>query len=111
MNKGFDSPSALAVITECNVFLSRDFVISQGSGKGKILAPFRCKVYIKKLLKDLCTPRTGILLLNYNLSAPTFANGMTLSAMYPSCLNALISIAYQYSYDQRYELIMTKLHL
>ena len=75
-----------------NGFLSRDFVISQGSRQG--LAPFMYKVYINKLLKDLCTPGIGILLLNYNLSAPTFADGMTLSALYPSCLNVLISVAY-----------------
>ena len=86
-----------------NGFLSRDFVISQGSGQGRILAPFMYKVYINKLLKDLCTPGIGIILLNYNLSAPTFADDMTLSALYPSCLNALISIAYRYSCDWRYE--------
>ena len=57
-----------------NSFLSRDFVIFQGSGQGRILAPFKYKVYINKLLKDLCTPGIGILLLNYNLSAPTFAD-------------------------------------
>ena len=87
-----------------NGFLSRDFVISQGSGQGRILAPFMYKVYINKLLKDLCTPGIGIILLNYNLSAPTFADDMTLSALYPSCLNALISIACRYSCDWRYEL-------
>ena len=86
-----------------NGFLSRDFVISQGSGQGRILAPFMYKVYINKLLKDLCTPGIGILLLNYNLSAPTSADDMTLSELYPSCLNALISIAYRYSCDWRYE--------
>ena len=62
-----------------NGFLSRDFVISQG--QGRILAPFMYKVYINKLLKDLCTPGIGIFLLNYNLSAPTFADDMTLSAL------------------------------
>ena len=82
-----------------NGFLSRDFVISQG----RILAPFMYKVYINKLLKDLWAPGIGILLLDYNLSAPTFADYMTLSALYPSCKNALISIAYQYSCDWRYE--------
>ena len=86
-----------------NGFLSRDFVISQGSGQGRFLAPFMYKVYINKLLKDVCTPGIGIFLLNYNLSAPTFADDMTLSALYPSCLNALISIAYRYSCDWRYE--------
>ena len=61
------------------------------------------KVYINKLLKDLYTPGIGIILLNCNLSAPTFANDMTLSAVYPSYLNALISIAYQYFCHWRYE--------
>ena len=61
------------------------------------------KVYINKLLKDLCTPGIGILLLNYNLSAPAFADDMTLSALYPSCLNVLISVAYQHSCNWRYE--------
>ena len=60
-------------------------------------------VNINKLSKDLCTQGIGILLLDYNLSAPTFADDMTLSTLYPSCLNALISIAYQYSCDWRYE--------
>ena len=84
-------------------FPSRDFVISQGSGQGRILAKSMYKVYINKLLKDLCTPGIGIFLLNYNLSAQTFADDMTLSALYPSCLNALISIAYQYYCGWRYE--------
>ena len=92
--------TSIHVCVTYNGFLSRDFVISQGSGQGRILAPFMCKVYINKLLKDLCTPGIGILLLNYNLSAPTFADDMTLSALYTSCLNALISIAYEYSCDQ-----------
>ena len=61
------------------------------------------KVYIHKLLKDLCTSGIGILLLNYNLSGLTFADDMTFSALYPSGLNALISIAYQYFCDWRYE--------
>ena len=43
-----------------NGFLSRDFVIFQGSGQGRILAPFMNKIYINTLLKDLCTPGIGI---------------------------------------------------
>ena len=86
-----------------NGFLRRDFVISQGSGQGRNLAPFMHKVYVNKLLKELCSPGMGILLLNYNLSVPTFADDMTFPVLYPSCLNALISITYQYSCDWRYE--------
>ena len=98
-----DYASNIHACATYNGFLSRDFVISQASGQERILAPFMYKVYINMLLKDLCTPGIGIPLLNYNLSAPTFADDMTPSALYPSCLSALISIAYQYSCEWRYE--------
>ena len=57
------------------------------------------KVYINKLLKELFTTGIATLLQNYNLSAPTFADDMTLSAIYSSP----ISITYGYSCDWRYE--------
>ena len=57
---------------------SSSFSASQGSGKGRILAPFLYKVYINQLLMELCQLDIGITLFNHSLSAPSFADDMTL---------------------------------
>ena len=85
-----------------NGHISRSFDILQGSGQGRILAPFLYKIYINQLLKELCNLNVGICLFNFNLACPSFADDMTLAACYPSCLRVLIELAYQYSCKWRY---------
>ena len=45
----------------------------------------------------------SITLFNHDLSAPSFADGMTLLACFPSCLNIMIQLAYKYSCNWRYQ--------
>ena len=44
--------------------LSSKFPISQGSGQGRILAPFMYKVYINSLIRKICDLKVGICLTN-----------------------------------------------
>ena len=76
-----------------NGHISSSFSTSQGSGQGRILAPFLYKVYINQLLMELCQLDIGITLFNHSLSAPSFADDMTLLACFPSCLNIMIQLA------------------
>ena len=89
-----------------NGHVSDSFDILQGSGQGRILAPFLYKVFINQLLREICQIKLGASVFNYDLSCPSFADDMTLVSCYPSCLNVLI--AYQYSCNSRYQFSYTK---
>ena len=52
---------------------------------------------------ELCQLDIGITLFNHSLSAPIFADDMTLLACFPSCLNIMIQLAYKYSCNWRYQ--------
>ena len=52
---------------------------------------------------ELCQLDIGITLFNHSLSAPSFADDMTLIACFPSCLNIMIQLAYKYSCNWRYQ--------
>ena len=83
--------------------LSSSFSTSQGSGQERILAPFMYKVYVNQLLMELCQLDIGITLFNYNVSALSFEDDMTLIACFRSCLNTMIQLAYTYSCSWRYQ--------
>ena len=83
--------------------VSSKFPISQGSGQGKILAPFIYKVYINSLIRKICDLKVGICLTNRFCSAPTFADDMTLLGLHASALSTLIRCAYDYCCKWRYE--------
>ena len=74
----------------CFGSLSRKFDILQGTGQGRLLAPFMHKVYINGLLTEL-TSHSCALSLN-NLSLPSL-----------SFLNVFMQICYDYSLKWRYE--------
>ena len=76
--------------------LSSKFLISQGSGQGRILASFMYKVYINSLTRKICDLNMGICLTNRFCSAPTFADDMTLLGLHASALSTLIRCAYDY---------------
>ena len=83
----------------CFGSLSRKCDTLQGTGQGRLLAPFMYKVYINGLLTEL----TSHLSLN-NLSLPSsaFADDISLLSIYPSFLNAFMQICYDYSLKWRY---------
>ena len=91
-----------------NGHVSDSFDILQGSGQGRRLAPFLYKVFINQLLRETCHIKLGASLFNYDLSCPSFADDMTLVSCYPSSLNVLMQLAYQYSCNWRYQFSYAK---
>ena len=83
--------------------LSRSFSISQGTGQGRILAPFMYKVYINSLLNEVSEHNFAICISSMKLSAPSFADDISLLVLYPTFLQHLMNIAYEYSLKWRYE--------
>ena len=83
--------------------LSRHFEIVQGTGQGRILAPFMYKVYINGLLRTLSDHCLAISINTLSLPSPSFADDVTLLALFPSFLKALMSICYDCSVTWRYE--------
>ena len=58
--------------------LSGKFDVSQGTGQGRILAPFRYKVYINSLLVELTQHSFAISINMLSLPSPSFADDITL---------------------------------
>ena len=85
--------------------LSRSFSISQGTGQGRILAPFMYKVYLNSLLNEVSEHNFAICISGMKLSAPSFADDISLLVLYPTFLQHLINIAHEYSLKWRYEFI------
>ena len=88
--------------------LSRKFCISQGTGQGRILAPFVYKVYINCLLNELTSHCHAISINRLNLPSPSFVDDIALLALYPTFLTSLMSMYYKYSTKWRYEFNHTK---
>ena len=87
----------------CFGSLSRKFDILQGTGQGRLLAPFIYKVYINGLLTELTSHSCALSLNNLSLSSPSFADDTSLLSIYPSFLNVFMQICYNYSLKWRYE--------
>ena len=88
--------------------LSREFDVSQGTGQGRIFAPFMYKVYINSLLQKLSDHCYAISINSLSLPAPSFADDVTLLALFPSFLKTFLNICHQYSVIWRYEFNHTK---
>ena len=88
--------------------LSREFDISQGTGKGRILAPFMYKVSINSLLATLSEHCFAISINTLSLPYPSFADDVTSLALFPSFLKTLINIYFQYCVSWRYNFNHTK---
>ena len=88
--------------------LSREFDISQGTGQGRILVPFMHKVYINSLLATLSEHCFAISINTLSLPCPSFADDVTLLALFPSFLKTLVNIYFQCSVTWRYDFIHTK---
>ena len=72
--------------------LSRETDILQGTGQGRILAPFKYKVYINSLLKVLTDHCYAISINRLSLPSPSFADDISLLALYPSFLETFMNI-------------------
>ena len=88
--------------------LSREFDVSQGTGQGRIFAPFMYKVYNNSLLQKLSNHCYAISIYSLSLPAPSFADDVTLLALFPSFLKTFLNICHQYSVTWRYEFNHTK---
>ena len=91
-----------------SITLSRKVDISQGTGQGRILAPFMYKVSINSLLNELTNHCYAISINRLNLPSPSFADDTALLALYPIFLTSLMSMCYKYSTKGRYEFNHTK---
>ena len=83
--------------------LSREFDIAQGTGQGRILAPFMYKVYINSLLKELSDHYFAISINTLRMPAPSFANDICLIAFHQFLLKILMNKCHNYSKKWRYE--------
>ena len=83
--------------------LSRKIDVSQGTGQGRILAPFTYKVYVNGLLCVLTNHRYAIFINGLRIPSPSFADAITLLALHLSFLKRFMSICFRYSIKWRYE--------
>ena len=83
--------------------LSREFDVLQGTGQGRILAPFMHKVYINSLLNVLTNHCNAISVNRLSLPSPSFADDVTLLALYPIFLHTFMEMCYEYNIKWRYE--------
>ena len=83
--------------------LSRESDVVQGTEHGRILAPFMYKVYINGLLNVLTNHCYSISVNRLSLPFPSFANDVTLLALYPTFLQTFMKMCYEYSINWRYE--------
>ena len=71
--------------------LSREFEIAQGTGKGRILAPFVYKSYKNCLLKELSDHCFPISINTPRMPAPSFADDICLIALQQPLLKILMN--------------------
>ena len=88
--------------------LSRKFDISQGTGQGRILAPFMYKVYINRVLVKLTQHSFAISINMLSPPSPSFADDISLLATYPTFLSIFMNLCYEYSIRWRYEFYYDK---
>ena len=83
--------------------LSRKFDVLQGTGQGRILAPFMYKVYINELLNELTQHSCELSLNSISLTSSSFADDITLLSIYRTFLSTFMNMCYEYSIKWRYE--------
>ena len=83
--------------------LSRSFDVSQGTGQGRILAPFMYKVYIKSFLYVLTDHCYSICINSSKLASTSFADDVSLIALHPSFVTTFMNICHEYGLTGRYE--------
>ena len=75
---------------------SREIDNLQGTGQGRILAPFKYKVYINSLQKVLTDHCYAISVNRLSLPSPSSADDISLLALYPSFLETFMNICHTY---------------
>ena len=88
--------------------LSREIDILQGTGQGRILAPFMYKIFIYSLLKVLTDHCYAISINRLSLPPPSFDDDISLLALHPSFLETFMNICHAYGKTWRYEFNHTK---
>ena len=83
--------------------LSRKFDVLQGTGQGRILAPFMYKVYINELLNELTQHSCALSLNSISLTSSSIADDITLLSIYRTFLSTFMNMCYEYSIKWRYE--------
>ena len=73
------------------------FSIDQGSGQGRIVAPFLYKFFINRLLFMISNEPFSLSIESIPMGCPTFADDLTLLALFPSFLQHLMSIVFDFS--------------
>ena len=91
-----------------NGVLTQVFPLHQGSGQGRILAPFMYKVYINRLIERVCNSKYSLVIDNLRTGSPTFADDLTLLSLLPSFLRHLMHQVTQYSKIWRYDYNQSK---
>ena len=84
------------------------FSIDQGSGQGRIVAPFLYKLFINHLLFIISNDPFSLSIENIPVGWPTFVDDLTLLTLFPSFLQHLMSIVFDFSIKWCYEFNHTK---
>ena len=79
------------------------FSIDQGTDQGRIVAPFLYQVFINRLLLIISKVPFSLATENVPVGCPTFADDLTLLALFPGFLQHLMSIVFDFSIKLRYE--------
>ena len=88
--------------------LSRKIDVSQGTGRGRILAPFIYKVYVNGILTVLSNHCYAILINGLRIPYPSFADDISSLALHPSFLKTLMNICNHYGIKWRYDFNYSK---
>ena len=83
--------------------LSREIDVSQGTGQGRILAPFMHKVYVNGLLTVLSNHCYAILINGLRVPSPSCADDISLLTLHPSFLKTFMNICNRYGIKWRYD--------
>ena len=83
--------------------LSWKINLSQGTGQGRILAPFMYKVYVNGLLNVLSNHCYAIFINGLRVPSPSFADDISLLTLYPSFLKTFMNICNCYGINWRYD--------
>ena len=84
------------------VSLSRKINLSQGTGQGRILAPFLYKVYVNRLLNVLSNHCYAIFINGLRIPSPSFADDIFSLKLHPSFLKTFMNICNRYGISWRY---------
>ena len=83
--------------------ISRSFDISQGTGQGRIPAPFMYKVYINSFLHVFAGHCYLICINSSKLASSSFKDDISLTALHQSFLTTFMNICDEYGLTWRYE--------